>query len=56
MGVDDLRTFEMGRAKVQNTVFWQLFYFELSVWDLKVLLKSREMCVLRTTEIHPFRR
>lgn len=27
--VDDLRTFEIGWAKVQDTVFRQLFYFEL---------------------------
>ena len=43
VGVDDLRTFEMVPAKVQNTVFRQLFYFELSVWDLSIAEKQGDV-------------
>ena len=52
--VDDLRTFEFGRAKVQNTVFRQLFNSDRQFEILKVSLKSRGKCILRMTEIHPF--
>ena len=40
MVVDDLRTFEIGRAKVQNTVFRQLFYIRIVSPRLKSIAEK----------------